>query len=112
MTSRRFRVRWTEEAVADLEDLVRYAATADSPLAAGRLVATLEGKAESLRSVPLRGRVVAELAYFAIRTWRELIVKPYRIMYRIAGDTIFVLAVLDGRRDLRDVLLERLLRTE
>jgi hypothetical protein len=37
-------------------------------------------------------------------------VRPYRIVYRIEGDTVTVLGVLDGRRDLEDALLERLLR--
>jgi len=46
-----------------------------------------------------------------MRTWRELVVKPYRLVYRIEGDTVTVLAVFDGRRDLEDLLLERLLRT-
>jgi GrpB-like predicted nucleotidyltransferase (UPF0157 family) len=37
--------------------------------------------------------------------------RPYRIVYRISGNTVVVLAVLDGRRDLQDVLLERLVRS-
>jgi hypothetical protein len=32
-------------------------------------------------------------------------------VYRIEADTVTVLAVVDGRRDLEDLLLERLLRT-
>jgi hypothetical protein len=31
-------------------------------------------------------------------------------VYRISGETVVVLAVLDGRRDLEDLLLERLVR--
>jgi hypothetical protein len=31
-------------------------------------------------------------------------------VYRIEGDTVTLLAVLDGRRDLEDALLDRLLR--
>jgi toxin ParE1/3/4 len=46
-----------------------------------------------------------------MRSWRELVVKPYRILYRVSSDTVTVLAVFDGRRDLEDLLLERLLRT-
>jgi hypothetical protein len=45
-----------------------------------------------------------------MRTWRELIVKPYRLIYRIEGEVVNVLAVFDGHRDLEDLLLERLLR--
>jgi predicted metalloprotease len=39
---------------------------------------------------------------------REVVERPYRIVYRITGRTVAVLGVLDGRRELEDVLLERL----
>lgn len=110
MPRRRFRVEWAEVAVRDLEELVSYIAL-DSEVNAARVLKRIETRAASLQSSPTRGRVVPELAHFGMRTWRELVVKPYRLMYRIEGDTVTVLAVFDGRRDLEDVLLERLLRT-
>ena len=109
MARRSFRVQWAEAAVRDLEELISYIA-ADSPLNAERILDKLEKRALTLESTPVRGRVVPELAHFGIRNWRELIVKPYRIIYRIDEDTVNVLAVLDGRRDLQDLLLERLIR--
>jgi len=109
MARRSFRVQWAEAAARDLEELISYVA-ADSPLNAERILDKLEKRAQTLESTPVRGRVVPELAHFGIRNWRELIVKPYRIIYRIDEDTVNVLAVLDGRRDLQDMLLERLIR--
>jgi addiction module RelE/StbE family toxin len=109
MARRSFRVQWAEAAVRDLEELISYIA-ADSSLNAERILDKLEKRAQTLESTPVRGRVVPELAHFGIRNWRELIVKPYRIIYRIDEDTVNVLAVLDGRRDLQDLLLERLIR--
>ena len=110
MPSRRFRVRWAEVAVRDLEELVSTIA-ADSEINAERVLSHLETRAAALESSPGRGRIVPELSQFGMRTWRELVVRPYRIVYRIEGDAVTVLAVFDGRRDLEDVLLERLLRT-
>ena len=110
MTRRRYRVRWAEVAASDLEELVSYVAQ-DSEGNASRVLKRIEARAASLESSPSRGRVVPELAHFGMRTWRELVVRPYRLVYRIEGATVTVLAVFDGRRDLEDVLLERLLRT-
>jgi toxin ParE1/3/4 len=42
--------------------------------------------------------------------YRELLASPYRIFYRVDGRAVHVYAVLDGRSDLSDLLLERLLR--
>jgi plasmid stabilization system protein ParE len=102
-------VRWAEEAVQDLEEIVGYVA-ADSPANARSLLTRLRERAASLDTAPLRGRVVPELARFGIRSWRELLVKPHRIIYRVVESEVHVLAVFDGRRDLEDVLLERLVR--
>ena len=110
MAERRFRVVWAEAAVRDLEEIVGFVAS-ESLSSAERLLGTLRTKAASLEMVPLRGRVVPELAHFGMRSWRELSVRPSRVVYGVSRDTVTVLAVFDGRRELEDVLLERLLRS-
>ena len=109
MSRGKFHVLWAETAAADLEEIVAYVA-ADSPLHARRLLARLKSRVATLEVAPQRGRVVPELAPFGIRTWRELVTRPYRVIYRIAGDTVNVSAIFDSRRDLQELLLERLLR--
>ena len=106
----RFRVEWTEAASADLEDIIIFIAR-DSPLNAARVYQRLRKRAATLRSLPDRGHVVPELADLEILTYLELSVPPYRIIYRIQKPSVFVHAVLDGRRDLRELLAERLLRS-
>ncbi len=110
MARPRLRVQWAEAAVRDLEELMTFIAV-DSQADAARVLKRLETRAATLESSPRRGRVVPELARFGMRTWRELVVRPYRLVYRIEGDTVNVLAVFDGRRDLEDLLFERLLRS-
>ncbi len=109
MGSAGHRVRWTELAALDLEEIVGFIAL-DSPAEARRCLRRLERRASALRSMPLRGRVVPELAAVGVRAWRELVVPPHRLVYRVLGEEVHVMAVFDGRRDLEDVLLDRLLR--
>ncbi len=111
MTEHRFRVLWTLSAVQDLEAMAAYIAR-DSLRAADRLLKRMEERAVSLETTPKRGRIVPELAAFGMQDWRELIARPHRLIYRVADDRVYVLAVLDARRDLEDLLLERLLRTD
>ena len=109
MAEQRFKVLWTEAAAGDLEQLVSFIAI-ESPAAARKVLAGIEQKGAALKTFPRRGRVVPELARLGLRAWRELVAKPYRVIYRISDSTVFVLAVLDGRRDLEDLLLQRLVR--
>jgi len=109
MGRRRYRVIWARAASEDLADLVAFIA-ADSPINARRLLQRLRDKASALDVAPERGRIVPELGKFGIRAFREIIVRPYRLVYRLAEGRVSVVAVFDGRRDLEDVLLERLVR--
>jgi addiction module RelE/StbE family toxin len=107
--ARRFTVEWTEVALTDLTELIEFIEQ-ENPGAASTVLERLEQAAQRLETMPRRGRVVPELARFDIRLYRELIVRPWRILYRMGADRVFVVAVLDGRRDLESLLLARLLR--
>jgi len=68
----------------------------------------LDAAIESLDEMSNRGRVVPELRVRGITTYRELVVPPYyRIMYRVEEREVWVIAVLDHRRDLDTLLQER-----
>jgi plasmid stabilization system protein ParE len=103
------RVRWTKTARADLELIVDFIAE-DSVGNAVGVLDRLEERAEALRLAAERGRVVPELKVLDVFQYRELIERPWRIVYRIEPDQVVVLAVLDGRRDLVSLMLERLVR--
>ena len=51
-----------------------------------------------------------ELLDIGIREYREIFFKPYRIIYRVMGDKVYVLVVADGRRDMQALLQRRLLQ--
>jgi toxin ParE1/3/4 len=89
------KVAWSEPAVADLVAIYDYIAR-DSPHYAQRFVEKLIAAAEPLESFPQLGRLVPE----GDGRHRELLVASYRIIYRLEGQTIFVVTVVHGSRDL------------
>ncbi|MBI4616156.1 MAG: type II toxin-antitoxin system RelE/ParE family toxin [Planctomycetes bacterium] len=111
MVDPRYAVSWTEEALRDLDENLAYVSV-DSLEAAERVLASLERRALSLERSPERGRVVPELAQLGVRASRETVVAPYRIVYRTHERTVMVLAIVDGRRDLEDILFDRLIRRD
>jgi hypothetical protein len=64
----------------------------------------------SLTEKPERGACPKELLAIGLRDFREIFFKPYRILYRIIEDKIYVLLVGDGRRDMHKLLQRRLLQ--
>ncbi len=107
----RRRVRWARSARRDLEAIVTYLAER-SPQAALSTLDGLETRARSLATLADRGRVVLELARLHIQQYRELVVPPYRLIYRIRRAQVLVLTVIDARRSLEDLLLDRLIKVD
>ncbi len=100
-------VKWSETAERDLIAIVEYIAD-DSPSRAYDVFRDLKRKALSLRTFPSRGRIVPELQEQGIAQYHELVVNPWRIIYRTSERTVYVLSVLDARRSIEDILLRRL----
>lgn len=102
-------VRWTHAAEADLHAIVDCIA-ANEPANARHVLDRLLTRAASLRQQAERGRRIPELRGLGLANHRELVVAPWRMLYRIADSQVDVLAVLDTRRDLRSLLFQRLLQ--
>lgn len=110
MSARRYSVVWTEVAATDIERLAAYLVD-EAPLRAERILLRIIARGESLNLFPHRGRTPRELRALGDQTWLETQVRPWRIIYKIADTkTVEIHAVLDGRRSLEDILMERLLR--
>lgn len=107
----RYAVLLVQEAEDDLVGIWRYIALSDSVERADGVLARLEGVCRRLDRFPNRGRVLPELMRLGVLDFRETLLGPYRIAYEVIGHEVHVHAVLDGRRDLQDLLVERLLRS-
>ena len=104
-------VRWASVAAADLQDLVTYLAI-ESPQAATALVERVDAAARQIESHPGSGRIVPELERYGVMRYREVVLSPWRLFYRVDRDAAFVVAVIDGRRVVQDVLLRRVTRID
>ena len=100
-------VRWSETSENDLMTIVQYIAD-DSPHQAYEIFKEIKKRSSSLRAFPDRGRIVPELLEQGLIQYRELIIAPWRIIYRVSEDKVYVLSVLDSRQNVEDILLRRL----
>jgi toxin ParE1/3/4 len=106
----KYSVRLVESAEFDILELHRFVEFNDGPGRADNLLAQIEMTIATLDHLPERGHFPPELARLGIRDFREIHHQPYRIIYNVEKQEVVVQAVLDGRRDLRDLLEARLLR--
>lgn len=87
-------IRWTEQAIADLEAIRDYVAR-DSAKYATLLVERLIASLDQVRLFPEIGRIVPE---YHRPELREVILGSYRVVYRLWDAQIEVLTVFHGAR--------------
>ncbi len=102
-----YEIVWARVAEKDLIDIIDHIAS-DSPVNALQIFQKIKKKSSSLYTMPERYRIVPELRDQGIMQYRELIVSPWRIMFKVTGLKVFVLSVIDSRRNIEDILFKRL----
>jgi len=95
-------VRWTQQAVDDLEAIADFIA-ADSPQYASLFIIDVLAAVERLTSFPNSGRVVPEISDPVIR---EIVFGSYRIIYRVKDNLVELLTVYHGARLLDPSILK------
>ena len=75
-----------------------------------RILKKIKKQVADLYYSPERCRIVPELYDHGITQYREMVIAPWRIMYRVVDSKVFVLSVLDSRQNIEDILLKRLMQ--
>ena len=92
------RVVWSAEATRSLRQIVTYIAQ-DSPMAARKVTAQLLLRSRQLGEPPLLGRRLPE---YPGQDLRELLERPWRIIYRVTPEGIEIVTVRHYRQLLPD----------
>ena len=88
-------VTWSPEAIRDVESIRAFIAQ-DSPVYAELVARRIVAAVERLHFFPESGRMVPERQDPEIR---EIIVVPYRLVYRLRNGIVEVATVFRGSRD-------------
>ena len=107
----KYTVYLISDAEEDIFEIYQYILRHDSPDKADDIFNKLQEACSSLETLAMRGHVPPELDRISVHEYREIHFKPYRIIYSIVAKQVFIHCVLDGRRDLHDLLQHRLLRS-
>lgn len=96
------RLVFADPAARDLNDIIDFIAR-DNPRAAGKVFRAIVAATDRLRDFPEIGHTGR------LPNTRELLVasQPYIVAYRLSGDSVTILAVFHGARDLARAFRER-----
>ena len=104
-------IKWAAPAMNDLDEIVEYIAQPNITYAI-KILDKIEQAVKKLDISPKRGRTVPELERYGYILYREIIVDYWRIMYKIENDIVYIMVIIDGRRNVEDIILKKIIIRE
>jgi toxin ParE1/3/4 len=106
----KYNVHIISDVEKDLFEIYDYIKKAGYPQNAETIFSEIETACCDLSFNPEKGHYPAELQRIDVYEYREIHVKIYRIIYQIIKSDVFIHCILDGRRNIPDILQRRNLR--
>lgn len=104
----RFQVRIGPEALSDIDAIAAYLSEHAGAAAARDFIDAVLAQIGSLERFPFRGSEPKELAGGHPGRYRQILLRHHRLFYRVQGQTVTIVMIVDGRRDLAPLLRDRL----
>jgi toxin ParE1/3/4 len=101
---------FTKQAEEDLHSIYDYIKNNDSARAAQKIYYLIRDKCVGSKSFLTAGHIPPELENLSIYNYLEINFKPYRIIYQTTKNEVIIFGIFDGRRNLSDILIKRLLK--
>jgi addiction module RelE/StbE family toxin len=105
----KYLVNMTQNAENDLKEIILFIAQ-NNPQTAIKIMEKIQAKINTLDHSPYRGGYVPELLARNIKDYRQIIESPWKIIYKVDDDIVNILAIIDSRRNLQDILIKKLLK--
>ncbi len=106
----KYKVVIDPQAKNDLKEIFSFVAANDGKLLANKLVDSVERALYKLEKYPKRGHIPPELIDTGIKNYLEIHYKFYRIIYETENHFVYIHSVLDGRRNIQEILQRRIIR--
>ncbi|TXT24370.1 MAG: hypothetical protein FD134_1605 [Gallionellaceae bacterium] len=105
-----YRIVFLASAEQDLKELKRYIVKNFSPQAWHSTYGKLKESIFNLKAFPLSGAIPEELAQLNITQYRQIVSGMNRVIYEARQNTIYIHIVADTRKDMKTLLIQRVLR--
>lgn len=69
-----------------------------------------KAKVENLKIFPELGTEVPELKKIGIYYIKQMVISPWKVYYKLDNSKIIILSIIDSRRNLEDILIEKLIK--
>ncbi len=92
-----YKLQFSSLSIIDLEKIIEYYFELNKSTAK-KYYKTILLKVKKLKQFPKMGRIVPEFEDLFHDKYREIIYEHFRIIYKISGNVIIIIRIIDSRR--------------
>jgi len=109
--AKKYQIKWAAPAKEDINEIIDYISQTNINYAV-KILDKIEDHVKQLDLFPERYRIVPELERYGYLLYREIIVDYWRIIYKIENNFVYIMLVIDSRRNLEDLILKEIILRE
>jgi plasmid stabilization system protein ParE len=105
------KIEWTPDGIDSLNEILEYYRDKAGENVSKAIYEKIIKEIELLETEKIRTKRTQELTEIGIFDVYELVINPWKVYYKISGDNkkAYVLFILDGRRNLEEVLMSKVI---
>ena len=102
-------ILWSQDAREDIEEIILFIKDRSGSEIARSIYQRIIERIEKLTELSKVGRKVPELSILGNHEYHEIIESPWRIIYRIDEKEVRIISILDGRRNVEEILYKKMI---
>ena len=108
---KKYHIKWVAPAREDINEIIDYISQTNINYAV-KILDKIEDHVKQLDLFPERYRIVPELERYGYLLYREIIVDYWRIIYKVENNFVYIMLAIDGRRNIEDLILKKIILRE
>ena len=100
-------IKWASPALDDLDEIIEYISKTNLTYAI-KIMDKIYEQVNKLNMNPERCKIVPELEKYGYLLYRQLIVDYWKVVFKIEGNIVYIMLVIDGRRNIEDIILKKI----
>jgi len=109
--NKKYSIKWSAPARKDINEIIDNISKTNI-IYAEKILDDFEENFTKSDMFPERYRIAPELEKNGYLIYREIIIDYWRIIFKIENDYVYIMLVIDGRRNLEDLLLKKMILNE
>jgi toxin ParE1/3/4 len=105
----KYKIIWSKDAGEEFVEIISWYKYTVGKNVAKNIYSKINSQIKKLKDMPGIGKQVQLLKDIGINDYRQIVHDHWIIYYKVEGQRIYIISVIDGRRNLEEILYKKII---